>query len=412
MIGKRIAIKSHDGGTFAGYMAMPASGSGPGLLVLQEIFGVNGHIRAVAGRWAQEGYVALAPDLFWRLKPGIELGFSPEDVQMAREYGNRFDGDNGVRDIGAALAALKEEPALTGKVGAIGYCMGGRLAFLAAARLGLDAAVSYYGTRMENFLGEAKSIRCPIMFHFGGKDSAVPPEAREKIRAAFSAHDSAEFHVYADAGHAFNNDRRESFDPFAAQLARARSIGLLRHALGPRYDLSALWDNHTAQEFNDRDVDATMASMTPDAYVNHIPTMTGGYGFDELRRFYENHFIPRLPRAMRIVPVSRTIGPDRVVDQLLFCFTHDPEIDFMAPGIAPTGKYVEVPLVAIVEFHGDKIYNEHIYWDQASMLVQLGVLEPKGLPVSGIETAAKLKGEPIPSNALMPTWKNSEVKLS
>src|SRR5260370_24068058 len=162
MTGKTIAIKSHDGGTFAGYMAVPASGSGPGLLVLQEIFGVNGHIRAVADRWAQEGYVALAPDLFWRLKPGIELGFSPEDVQMAREYGNRFDGDNGGHDIGAALAALKEEPALTGKGGAIEDCIGGRLAFLAAARLGsgLDAAVSYYRTRVENFFHGAESVRC------------------------------------------------------------------------------------------------------------------------------------------------------------------------------------------------------------------------------------------------------------
>jgi len=129
--------------------------------------------------------------------------------------------------------------------------------------------------------------------------------------------------------------------------------------------------------------------------------MTGGYGFDELRRFYDNHFIPRLPRDTRIVPVSRTVGPDRVVDELLFCFTHTCEIDFMVPGIAPTGKYVEVPLVAIVEFRGDKIYNEHIYWDQASMLLQLGVLSSDGLPIAGIDTARKLKGEPIPSNALI-----------
>jgi carboxymethylenebutenolidase len=271
--------------------------------------------------------------------------------------------------------------------------MGGRLAFLAGARLGIDAAICYYPTRLENFLDEAESVRCPIMFHFGGKDGAVPPESREKIRAAFSSHDDSEFYVYADAGHAFNNDRRESYDPFAAQLARSRSIGFLRGALGPRYDLSALWDNHTAQEFNNRDVDATMASMTTDAYVNHVPTMTGGYGFEELRRFYDIHFIPRLPADTRIVPISRTVGPDRVVDEMLFCFTHTCEIDFMVPGIAPTGKYVEVPLVAIVEFRGEKIYNEHIYWDQASMLLQLGVLDPTGLPIAGIETAKKLTGQ-------------------
>src|SRR5216683_1857734 len=119
MTGKTIAIKSHDGGTFGAYMALPSAGSGPGLVVLQEIFGVNGHLRAVADRWAEEGYVVLAPDLFWRLKPGVELGFSPEDVQTAREYGQRFDDENGVRDIGATIAALKSEPAFTGKVGAM-----------------------------------------------------------------------------------------------------------------------------------------------------------------------------------------------------------------------------------------------------------------------------------------------------
>ncbi|MGC2760034.1 MAG: dienelactone hydrolase family protein [Candidatus Binatus sp.] len=411
MSSRKVTIEAQDGGTFSGYLSAPPSGSGPGILVLQEIFGVSAHIRSVADRWAEEGYVALAPDLFWRLKPGVDLGFSPDDVKTARELGGRFDIDQGLRDIGDAIVALKAQPEFKGKVGAVGYCLGGRLAFLAAARLGVDAAVSYYGTRMDGHLGEVKSVRCPIMFHFGGKDAAVPPETRDKIRAAFSAHDNAEFFVYADAGHAFNNDRRsEAYDPFAAQLARSRSIGLFRRTLGPRYDLSALWDNHADQEFKYRDADATMATMTPDAYVNHIPTLTGGYGAMELHRFYKYHFIPRLPADTKLVPISRTVGSDRVVDELLFCFTHDCEIDFLAPGVAPTGKYVEVSTVAVVEFRGDKLYNEHIYWDQASMLAQLGVLDPEGLPIAGIESARKAKGEPIPSNAMMPTWKNSEGK--
>ena len=413
MTGRTIEIKAADGGAFSGYLATPPSGSGPGIVVLQEIFGVNAHIRSVVDRWAEEGYVALAPDMFWRLKPGVELGFTADDVKAARAYGTRFDGDQGVKDIGTAIAALKSQPEFKGKVGAVGYCMGGRLAFLAAARLAgsVDAAVSYYGTRMEPNLGEAKSVRCPILFHFGAADAAVPPESREKIRAAFSAHDDAEFYVYADAGHAFNNDRRrDSFNPFAAQLARSRTIGLFRRTLGPRYDLSALWDNHGDQEFKYRDADATMATMTLDAYVNHIPTMTGGYGANELHRFYKNHFIPRLPKDTRLVPIARTVGPDRVVDEVLFCFTHDCEMDFMTPGIAPTGKYVEIPLVAVIEFRGDKLYNEHIYWDQASMLVQLGVLDSSRLPTAGIDTARKHKGEPVASNQLMPTWKNSEVK--
>jgi carboxymethylenebutenolidase len=411
MNGKNVLIKAENGGEFSGYLTLPASGSGPGVLVLQEIFGVSAHIRSVVDRWAEEGYVALAPDLFWRLKPGVDLGFSPEDVKTARELGARFDIDQGVRDMGDAIATMKAVPELKGKIGAIGYCLGGRLAFLAAARLGVDAAVSYYGTRMDGHLDEVTSVRCPIMFHFGGNDAAVPAETRDKIRAAFSAHDDAEFYVYPDTGHAFNNDRRvEAYDPFAAQLARSRSIGLFRRTLGPRYDLSALWDNHSAQEFKYRDTDATMATMTADAYVNHVPTLTGGYGAEQLHRSYKNHFIPRLPPDTRVVPVARTIGPDRVVDEVIFCFTHDCEMDFMTPGVAPTGKYVEVPLVAVIEFRGDKLYNEHIYWDQASMLAQLGVLDSSRLPVAGVESARKARGEPVPTNAMMPTWKNSADK--
>ncbi|MGH7924889.1 MAG: dienelactone hydrolase family protein [Candidatus Binatus sp.] len=408
MSGKNITIKTKDGGSFSGYLSTPPSGSGPGVLVLQEIFGVSAHIRSVVDRWAEEGYVALAPDLFWRLQPGVDLGFGPDDVKAARELGVRFDVDQGVRDMGDAIMALKAQPEFKGKAGAVGYCLGGRLAFLAAARLGVDAAVSYYGTRMDGHLDEVRSIRCPIVFHFGGIDAAVPPAMRDKIRAAFSANDDAEFYVYADAGHAFNNDRRaEAYHPFAAQLARSRSVGLFRRTLGPRYDLSALWDNHVDQEFRYRDPDVTMATMTSDAYVNHVPTLTGGYGFKELHRFYRNHFIARLPPDTKVVPVARTVGADRVVDELIFCFTHTCEIDFMAPGVAPTGKYVEVPTVVAVEFRGDKLYNEHIYWDQASMLAQMGVLEPKGLPIAGIESARKARGEPVPSNAMMPTWKNS-----
>jgi carboxymethylenebutenolidase len=396
-----ISITAQDGGVFSGYLGIPAAGIGPGLLILQEIFGVNAHIRALVDRYAEEGYLAMAPDLFWRMQSNVNLGFTPEEVSKAREFGTRFDNEQGVSDIGSALEALRGHPGCNGKVGVIGFCMGGRLAFLSAARLPVDAAISYYGTRIEPYLGDAKSVRCPIMFHFGGRDQAVPSESREGIRSAFAGHDDAEFYVYADAGHGFNNDSRDVYDPFAAQLARSRTLGLLRRAIGPRYDLSALWDNHGAQEFQFRDLDATLASMTPDAYVNHVPTITGGYGLAELRRFYGEHFIPRLPADTRLVPISRTVGPDRVVDELLFCFTHDCEIDFMVPGIPPTGKYVEVPLVAIIEFRGDKLYNEHIYWDQASMLVQLGILDPRGLPVAGIETARKLKGENILSNQLI-----------
>ncbi|HVC45397.1 MAG TPA: hypothetical protein VND20_11320 [Candidatus Binataceae bacterium] len=195
-------------------------------------------------------------------------------------------------------------------------------------------------------------------------------------------------------------------------LARAyfHTIARLRRALGPRYDLEALWEQHTAFEFGQRDAAATMATMVAEPYVNHVPTMTGGYGQHELLRFYANHFIPTLPRDIKLVPISRTVGTDRLVDEFILCFTHDIEIDWMLPGVAPTGKYVEVPTVAIVQFRGNRLYNEHIYWDQATVMVQLGLLDPAGLPVAGIETARKMRDERRPSNTLMARWKTSAEK--
>jgi len=150
--------------------------------------------------------------------------------------------------------------------------------------------------------------------------------------------------------------------------------------------------------------------MVPEPYVNHIPTMTGGVGQDHLKRFYVYHFVNSNPEDTKLIPISRTVGKDRVVDEMLFCFTHTREIDWMLPGIEPTGKYVEVPLVAIVTFQGDKIYNEHIYWDQASVLAQIGKLDASGLPVAGIEAARKLVDKTLPSNTLMRAWASSEGK--
>ena len=175
-------------------------------------------------------------------------------------------------------------------------------------------------------------------------------------------------------------------------------------------DLNALWEAHCRHEFGERDVDATMKTMVREPYVNHIPTMTGGVGHDQLKRFYTHHFVNSNPEDTKLIPISRTVGADRIVDEMLFCFTHTREIDWMLPGIPPTGKYVEIPLVAIVSFRGDKLYNEHIYWDQASVLVQIGKLDRAGLPVAGIETARKLLDKTLPSNTLMRAWATSEGK--
>jgi carboxymethylenebutenolidase len=147
--------------------------------------------------------------------------------------------------------------------------------------------------------------------------------------------------------------------------------------------------------------------MVPEPYVNHIPTMTGGVGYTELHRFYSNHFVNSNPPDTTLTSISRTVGATQVVDELLFSFTHTTEIPWMLPGIAPTGKRVEVPLLAVIKFRGDKLYHEHIYWDQASVLVQVGLLDPKLLPVAGIEASRKLLDETLPSNALMPAWETS-----
>jgi carboxymethylenebutenolidase len=138
--------------------------------------------------------------------------------------------------------------------------------------------------------------------------------------------------------------------------------------------------------------------------------MTGGVGHANLSRFYKHHFTPKTPQVTKLIPISRTIGTDRIVDEMLFCFTHDIEIDWMLPGVTPTGRRVEVPLIAVVHFRGDRLYNEHIYWDQASVLVQIGLLDPKLVPAAGIETAKKVLDKPLPSNTLMRRWSESEGK--
>jgi carboxymethylenebutenolidase len=165
--------------------------------------------------------------------------------------------------------------------------------------------------------------------------------------------------------------------------------------------LNDLWEEHIRHEFATHDTEATLDTMVPDAYVNHVPVMTGGVGRAALGQFYSRLFIPKMPADTEIVPVSRTIGAERLVDEMIFRFTHTIEMDWMLPGIAPTGKRVEIPLVVIVHFRDSKLAHEHIYWDQASVLVQLGLLESSGLPVAGAETARKVLEPGLPSNELI-----------
>jgi carboxymethylenebutenolidase len=177
---------------------------------------------------------------------------------------------------------------------------------------------------------------------------------------------------------------------------------------GPGISLTAsqeflvhLWEEHLKHEFETRNTEDTLKTMVEDAYVNHIPVMTGGVGREELREFYSQRFIPQMPPDTEMTQISRTIGDDRLVDEMVFKFTHTIAMDWMLPGIAPTGKQVEVPLVVIVHFRDGKLAHEHIYWDQASVLVQLGLLDPSKLPVAGVESARKALNPTLPSNALI-----------
>src|SRR5580704_7614540 len=156
-------------------------------------------------------------------------------------------------------------------------------------------------------------------------------------------------------------------------------------------EMVRLWELHTQLEFATRDAEATVATMTPDNYVNHVPIMTGGRGSDEMIELYGKHFIPRMPSDTSLRLLARTVGNDRLIDEFVFSFTHDIEMDWMLPRILPTHRKVEVPMVVVVQFQGKKIACERIYWDQASVLVQLGLLDPASLPIAGVESARKFE---------------------
>jgi carboxymethylenebutenolidase len=390
-----ISLRSRDGGDFRAYLALPASGRGPGVVVLQEIFGVNGFIRDVCHWLADRGYVAIAPDLFWRQEPGIELDESQFEKAISMYYA--MDEAKAVDDAGVALEWIRANPACTGKAGAIGFCLGGKLAYLVAVRHKPDAAVGYYGVGIERSLDEVGNLACPLMFHFAGLDKFAPVEAQNKVRAALP---QATIHSYPLCDHAFARPGGAHYDEQAAELANLRTIDFFARHLSPSLNLEALWGEHIKHEFDTQDTQHTLETMVEDAYVNHIPVLTGGVGLQQLGEFYSRHFIPQMPPDTSMTPISRTVGANQLVDEMIFRFTHTIRMDWMLPGIEPTGKRVEVPLTAIVRFRDGKLAHEHIYWDQASVLVQLGLLDPARFPVAGVESARKALDPKLPARQL------------
>jgi carboxymethylenebutenolidase len=228
-----IAIRAPDGGNFTGYLAVPKGGSGPGIVVAQEIFGVNAVMRAVCDLLASQGYVALCPDIFWRIEPGIQITDKTDaEWKRAFELFNLFDVDKGVGDLQAGLAQLRRHPACTGKVGSVGYCLGGKLAYLMATRSDVDCSVGYYGVGIQDLLGEAKNIRKPLALHLAEKDQFVPPPAQEKIKQALKDNPLVTLYSYPGVDHAFARVGGAHYDAAAASLANSRTSEFLHRHLG------------------------------------------------------------------------------------------------------------------------------------------------------------------------------------
>lgn len=401
-----VPLRSREGTEFQAYLAVPPSGRGPGLILLQEIFGVNAVMRDLADALAARGFTVLCPDLFWRQEPGVQLTDKTDaDWQRAFQLYQGLDEPQAIADAAQAVAHLRQHPACTGPVGGVGYCLGGKLAYLLAARHDVDACVGYYGVGIEKALDEAPHIKKPLLLHIAGRDRFCPPEAQAVLHRALDHHPQVTLHDYPDQDHAFARRGGEHHHPGAAELADLRTIEFFaRHLHGaarPGPDLAALWDEHTKYEFATKNTEDTLRTMVPDAYVNHVPTLTGGTGHAQLRDFYSRYFIPQMPPDTQMTPVSRTIGTDRVVDEMVFSFTHSVPMAWMLPGIPPTGKRVELALVVVIHFRDGKLAHEHIYWDQASVLVQLGLLDASKLPVAGAETAHKVLNPHLPSNHLI-----------
>ena len=277
------------------------------------------------------------------------------------------------------------------------------LDFYSVTQPNVAALIAYYPTAITN----------PTMKFPPGLQTITHLAASQAFAPAFPSY------TYEGVQPGFAEHDLDDYDRTASSLSWSRTLGVLRSALGVSVDLERVWEEHVALEFATKDAAATMRTMVAEPYVNHIPTLTGGIGQKDLFLFYRDYFIPSNPPSTSMKLVSRTIGVDRVVDEMVFSFEHTQEVPWMLPDVPPTGRKVSVALVAIVCIRGGKLYHEHIYWDQASVLVQIGLLDPKlvpqsmkdqgmkRLPVVGAESARKVLDESSePSNELLSSWKS------
>lgn len=228
MAGETLQIQTPDG-AFSAYVARPAQTPAPAIVVLQEIFGVNQIMRDICDDLAAQGYLAVCPDLFWRIEPGVDITDQSEaEWKKAFELMNAFDPDQGVRDIRAVIAMVREHEACTGKVGAVGYCLGGLLAFLTATRTDADASVSYYGVGIEQRTGEAERLAHPLLMHIAEADQFVPKAAQDLILGALKNHPQIQIHTYPGRDHAFARKGGEHYHAADAETANARTAAFFK----------------------------------------------------------------------------------------------------------------------------------------------------------------------------------------
>jgi carboxymethylenebutenolidase len=402
---RNVEVTTKNRETLDCFLAIPEAGRGPGIVLLQEIFGVNEAMRSTARMLAEEGYTVLVPDLFWRFDRNIQLTYGEEDLARAFDYYQRFDSELAISDIDATIHCLRSLAESDGQAAVVGFCLGGTLALLCGTQLAPDAVAAFYPVAIQDLPVEATAVTCPTVIHFGAEDPMCPPDAATVIRERFSASAHVKVHSYPSAGHAFFNPERPEFDPLASEAALTHTLELIRPLMGPHYDLVALWEQHAYFEFGLRDADKTIETMVEVPYVNHVPSMTGGTGCEELRHFYKNYFVDVHPEDYSIVSVSRTVGVNRIVDEMVVSFTHDRMIDYLMPGIQPTGKKIKIAACGVISFRGSKLRHEHLYYDLSSILVQAGVIDPDHYPVVGVEQALKvLDPHSYPSNDIMKTW--------
>lgn len=230
-MGQEIELTASDGGNFVAYLALPERTPAPGLVLLAEVYNINDHIRSVVDGYAEAGFIVIAPDFYWRQEAGNYLPYTDEGRAKAQELRAALDTDQFAADLGDMFSALKARPDCTGKVGIMGFCLGGKFSYLAGTRHPIDAAVSYYGVQIDEHLDEADNLRCPILMHFAENDMSVPAEAVAAIQARMGSWDKVAIEVYPGTEHGFNRYGYPPYNEAAAAQARERTLAHFRRHL-------------------------------------------------------------------------------------------------------------------------------------------------------------------------------------